>query len=481
MSELPEGWAYCPLGELSTIQSGVGFPKKFQGYSSGELPVYKVGDLSKAFLNERGVLDRAEHYVSLEVANEMKGKVFPVGSTLFAKIGEALRLNRRVSVLVSGLADNNVMGVIPYKEECKPYIYRFLQNYDIASLSRSTTVPSIRKSDVENIQIALPPLNEQTRIANKLDSLLTKVQDTQTRLEKIPSILKRFRQSVLAAATSGELTKEWRKTNVHSVAAVNFLEIWRDIYIADGRKFREPKISHNHDEGPDLPAGWKRLHLGEICDVYVGATPSRKESSYWSGSINWVSSSEVAFNRIKSTQERVTKKGLANTSTHIHPVGTVMLAMIGQGKTRGQAAILDIEACHNQNTAALRVLPDHLVAEYLYFFLWSQYENNRKIGGGNNQKALNKSIIQNIPFPCPSFKEQKEIVGIVESLFALADKVEKQYQAAKQRTDRLTQSLLAKAFRGELVPQDPNDEPASELLKRIQAEREKVAIKKQKR
>lgn len=158
-----------------------------------------------------------------------------------------------------------------------------------------------------------------------------------------------------------------------------------------------------------------------------------------------------------------------------------MLAMIGQGKTRGQAAILDIEACHNQNTAALRILNEYLLPEYLYFFLWCQYEKTRKIGGGNNQQALNKSTVQGIEFPYPPLTEQTEIVRRVESLFAQADAVEKQYLAAKQRLDRLSQALLAKAFRGELVPQDPNDEPAAELLKRIQAERDAQAPSKRQR
>jgi type I restriction enzyme S subunit len=94
---------------------------------------------------------------------------------------------------------------------------------------------------------------------------------------------------------------------------------------------------------------------------------------------------------------------------------------------------------------------------------------------------LNQKIIKSLSFHYPSSEEQTEIVRRVESLFVLADTVEKQYLAAKQRLDRLSQSLLAKAFRGELVPQDPNDEPAAELLKRIQAERQAQPAPKQKR
>lgn len=148
-----------------------------------------------------------------------------------------------------------------------------------------------------------------------------------------------------------------------------------------------------------------------------------------------------------------------------------MLAMIGQGKTRGQPAILDIEACHNQNTAAIRVHPDYCSSEYLYYYLYERYEETRRVGSGNNQQALNKKAVQSLPFPLPPLAEQTEIVRRVEQLFAFADQLEAKVKNAKARIDRLTQSILAKAFRGELVPQDPSDEPACELLARIQAQR----------
>ncbi|MEX5623970.1 hypothetical protein ABFV62_27985, partial [Pseudomonas syringae] len=93
---------------------------------------------------------------------------------------------------------------------------------------------------------------------------------------------------------------------------------------------------------------------------------------------------------IKTTKESITEAGYKSASTTIHPAGTVMLAMIGQGKTRGQPAILDIEACHNQNTAALRVHSTYCISEYLYYYLYERYEETRRVGSGNNQQALNK-------------------------------------------------------------------------------------------
>lgn len=213
MSELPRSWHVTSLGEIGLVQSGVGFPNEAQGLTSGDYPVYKVGDVSRSVLQAKGNLKSANNYVSKETAASLKGYIFPAGSTLFAKIGEALKLNRRAFVIREGLADNNVMG---YKAEpgvSDRFVYHYLRTQDLAAFSRSTTVPSIRKGDVEEIIVLLPPADEQTRIAAKLDELLAQVDTLKARIDGIPALLKRFRQSVLAAAVSGRLTEEWRAKN----------------------------------------------------------------------------------------------------------------------------------------------------------------------------------------------------------------------------------------------------------------------------
>ncbi|WP_162899975.1 hypothetical protein [Halomonas sp. JS92-SW72] len=148
MSEwvLPEGWVSCVLADVASIQSGVGFPKAFQGEVDGQYPVYKVGDISKAVLNSHGVLNKSGNYVSAEVAGKMKGKVILPGSTVFAKIGEAVRLNRRAWVASEGLVDNNVMAVKAVDERMDLFVNYFLRTVDLNEVARSTAVPSVRKS-----------------------------------------------------------------------------------------------------------------------------------------------------------------------------------------------------------------------------------------------------------------------------------------------------------------------------------------------
>ena len=151
-----------------------------------------------------------------------------------------------------------------------------------------------------------------------------------------------------------------------------------------------------------------------------------------------------------------------------------MLGMIGEGKTRGQVAILDIAAANNQNCAAIWVSETDVPPEYVYSWLWSRYEQTRKGSSGNNQPALNKSIIESIPFPLPPMGELNVIVRSLGSSLEQISEQEVAVALALKQAAAQRQNILKAAFSGQLVPQDPNDEPASVLLERIRAERAAV-------
>ncbi|MBN8087677.1 restriction endonuclease subunit S [Vibrio vulnificus] len=419
-------WKISPLSELATVQSGVGFPKKYQGNESGEYPVYKVGDISKAYLGANGELDKAANYVSKETASLLKGKVFEENTVLFAKIGEALNLNRRVIVKKKGLADNNVMGVIPSNEVEPQYLYRFLQFFDIASLSRSTTVPSIRKSDVEMISVPHPSKQEQKKIADRLDSIFAKLEVAQSRLEKIPLLLKRFRMSVLSAAVTGELTEEWRDANpsLEAVLSNSFIQ------------------SYNGMSLDDLPQGW-----------------------------GWVSFKNAAKIESNLVDPKLTPSDIHLAPNHIEPnTGRILeLVTVEQDKVKsnkhrfypGQIIYSKIRPYLNKVCAVdfegvcsadMYPVKANINREYLLYVMlsdmfvyWTSQQQGRVVLPKINQKALNE-----IPVPVPPNEEQNEIARIVGELWAKADAVEKQYNLAKLRVDKLTQSILARTFRGQL-------------------------------
>lgn len=472
MSELPKGWALTALSQIADVQSGVGFPKKYQGKISGFYPVYKVGDVSRSYLNQSGILSISENYVSEETALEMKGKVFSEGAILFAKIGEALKLNRRVIVHRKGLADNNVMGVSAKNSKSTRYLYRFLQYFDIAALSRSTTVPSIRKGDVEELLIPLAPLNEQKRIADKLDSILARVDKAQARLDKIPTILKRFRQSVLAAATSGELTKEWRKENKSEVVDDILIGLSELILDKKAKKladkpFLEKEITQL------LPSTWKWIRLCGIAEVVSGVAKGSKVKEEII-SLPYLRVANVQRGYLDLTEVKNIDVAKSKAEKLKLKVGDVLFKEGGDIDKLGRGWIWEgqVDDCIHQNHVfRARVLNDKIQPKYLSYY-GNETAKEYFLREGTqtvNLANLNKTTLSLLPVPLPPEYEQVEIVKRVDKLFLLADKAEKQYLAAKVRIDRVTQSILAKAFRGELVPQDESDEPAEQLLEKIKA------------
>lgn len=361
--------------------------------------------------------------------------------------------------------------------------------------------PAVRPDDISSF--TLPPfsLAHQRRIVAKIEELFSELDAGVASLKQARTQLGTYRQSLLKQAFEGKLTAQWRRDHPDQLESPEQLltriqqerktryqqshQTWQtaiEEWERDGKKGKKIRKPSRYLEvdllGPselkllsELPTEWAWTKLGRIFGVFVGATPSRKEDSYWNGNAPWVSSGEVTFCRIKSTKEEITAEGLQNTSTSIHPVGTVILAMIGEGKTRGQAAILDIEAAHNQNTAAIRVSETECLPEFIYNFLLFRYEETRKLGSGNNQKALNKQRVADMSVPLCSLPEQQEIVRLLEEQFTAIEQNEREIEASLQRAEALRQSILKRAFSGQLVPQDPTDEPAAQLLARIQQER----------
>ncbi|WP_019029649.1 restriction endonuclease subunit S [Colwellia piezophila] len=480
--ELPIGWSMTQMQSIAVWGSGGTPSRKNSSYFGGKIPWIKTGDLGNRLVTT------ASEFITDDAVKHSSAKWFSKGSVIMAMYGATIG---RTSILGLDATTNQACAVGNPIENITSteFLYYLLcsERDNFIGKGKGGAQPNISQALIKAHEILLPPLAEQKEIVAQLDKLLAQVESTKARLDAIPTILKNFRQSVLADAVSGKLTEEWRDQN-DALAAQPISEIkelWNSRYEALGKRYKTPKVTPVQNANNEIPKSWCWSQIGLVFDVYVGATPSRKQDSYWKGDISWVSSSEVAFCRVTSTKETITKEGLKNASTNVHPVGTVMLAMIGQGKTRGQPAILDIEACHNQNTAAIRILDTHCISEYLYYFLYERYEETRRVGAGNNQQAMNKTVVQSLAFPLPPFEEQKEIVRRVNDLFAYADKVEAQVNAAQERVNNLTQSLLAKAFNGELTAkwrgQNPDlitgENSAAALLEKIKAERAVLAVK----
>jgi type I restriction enzyme S subunit len=201
----------------------------------------------------------------------------------------------------------------------------------------------------------------------------------------------------------------------------------------------------------ELSKGWLLIKLGQIADIGQGGTPSTSKKEYWSGKVPWLRSGAVRFNRIAQASECITELGLKNSPAKLLPKGTVLLAMTGQGLTRGRAAILDIEASANQSCAHFILDQNLVLSEFLFYYFRYEYWNIRSKDKGSNQPGLNTSIIKGFFFPLAPVAEQKRIVVKIEELFSLLDAGTESLRKVQAQLKRYRQAILKTAINGDLT------------------------------
>ena len=463
-SPLPKGWIWTTLGEVS-LDPQYGWTTK--AVEDGTLHILRTTDITSGQIDWRNVpycLDEP-----------------PVKEKYLLKDGDVV-ISRAGSVGYSHLIKNPKSAVFAsYLIRFRPIINEqffayFLKSppfwQAISEKSVGIALQNVNASKLRQIVIPIAPLPEQHRIVTKIEELFTQLYAGVASLKKVQAQLKRYRQAVLKAAFEGRLTQEWREQHKGEIEPA-------DVLIDKIKQERSKKITKNRDSVididvsslPQLPEFWSWAKFGELFLVKPGGTPSRSVTEYWGGSIPWVSSGEVANCLISETNESITKIGVENSNAKLNPVGTVLLAMIGEGKTRGQTAIMTIEAATNQNVSAIRCPDTPISSKYIFYWFLKNYNDNRRKGSGGMQQALNARIISEMVFPLPPLSEQPEIILEIERHFSQIDHLDQTITTSLRQAETLRQSILKRAFEGKLVPQDPNDEPASILLERIKAEK----------
>ena len=468
---------------MVAVIRGVSYRKPDAGFeaAAGTVPILRATNIHDE-LNFDDLVYVPQAYVRTEQYLLVGDIVVAASSGTRSVVGKASVLRENWT----GSFGAFCLALRPHESLTNGYLAWFLQTQEyrnrVSELAAGVNINNLRREHIEETPVPLPPLPEQRRIVAKIEKQITRLDASVAALRRTQANLKRYRASVLRVACSGELVPteaelaraEGREYEPASVLLERILVERRAHWEAQEKRrgtYKEPAAPDVSDL-PTLPEGWVNSTMGQCFEVYVGATPRRNREDYWGGEIAWVSSSEVAFNRITATRETITAAGYDNASVNLHPKGTVLLGMIGEGKTRGQVAILDIPACNSQNSAALRVSEVGLPPGFVFYYLMGQYEATRRIGSGNNQPALNKSRVQEIVLPLPPLAEQHRIVAEVERRLSVIQQAETAVEASLRRAERLRQSILKRAFWGELVPRDPDDEPASVLLERIRAQRE---------
>ena len=446
--KLPEGWVECELSALGNIVTGKTPSTKEPSNFGGNIPFIKPGDLDLGgyIMNTADTL--TEKGLSLV-------PTLPANSVVVTCIGNL----GKVGITAKKSASNQqINALIPSEKLNVKFVYYQILTLKpwLESQSAATTIAIVNKSKFSQAPFKFLPLAEQKIIAEKLDTLLAQVDSTKARLEQIPQILKRFRQAVLNAAVTGTITQDMQSTPSRRVKylGLNIPNEWRICQISD--------IS-------DVKGG-KRLPKGETLTSENTGHPYIRAGQLKNGTVQ----SEDQLYLQPSTQKLI--------SRYIVSAGDIYITIVGA--CIGDAGIIP-EHYHNANLTenAAKICNIHSNTLNKYLSIWLRSSHLQDIihseikSGAQGKLALAR--IKTLPLILPPLPEQHEIVRRVEQLFTYADTIEKQVNNALARVNKLTQSILAKAFRGELTAQWRAENPdlisgensAAALLEKIKAER----------
>ncbi len=306
---------------------------------------------------------------------------------------------------------------------------------------------TLSKEALLALKLQLPTLDEQRRITGKLDRISARLDEVKARLATVPALIKHFRQSILAAACSGRLTKNWRRSN-------NPREAGADLVASLGSPDPVSHLTVYEDSKVwDLPASWCWVPLGKLGRFMGGGTPSTENPAYWKDELPWVTPKDMKRLRIADSIDHVSETALRDTALKKIPTGAILFVVRGMILNHTlPVAMTDGVVTLNQDMKALIPIRADM-AEYVFVacravamaILFAVKEAT------HGTRRIEMSVLKNWAIPIPPLEEQKEIVRRVENLMSLADAIEARYNKAMAFVDKLMPSVLAKAFRGELT------------------------------
>lgn len=412
--------------------------------------------------------------------------VFRQGDLLYGKLRPYL--NKVVAPDFEGVCSTDILVLRPVAEGTSRFWqYRLLAADFVTYASahvNGVQHPRVDPRTILRFPVLVPPVHEQWRIVEKLDELLSDLDASKSALEKALVKLKRYRQAVLKAAVEGELSREWREANKGKLepasALLEHILTERRILSRAGRRYKEPTPPYA-DWMYELPEGWVWASVEQLGYVQLGRqrSPKHRSKDYPTPYIRAANITEKGLDLSDvlhmefTPQERETYRLL--------PGDIVVAEASGSPDQVGKPALWrgEIEGCCFQNTV-IRLRPVVIDSRYLLTVLKAYYTTGvfMLLAGGVGINHLSAGKFARLPVPIAPVEEQAFIISEVERRLSIADGLEATIQANLKRAERLRRAILKKAFSGELVPQDPDDEPASALLERVKAQRQAAATRK---
>jgi type I restriction enzyme S subunit len=446
VSDLPAGWEQKKIGDVFEFTYGKSLPDRVR--SGKGFPVYGsngiVGHHEKPLTQGETIIIGRKG--SVGEVHYSSTPCFPIDTTYYIE---------------------------QFHDMPARFWYYLLKFSNLGSLNKSTAIPGLNRNDAYDIDIPFPPLNEQKRIADKLDSLLARVDSCQTHLARVPQTLKRFRQSVLAAATSGRLTEDWREENSTQQFEFEYLfearkRAWETNEIRKQaikgispdnnliKNYPEP-VELEDSSGFEKPDNWIFVSTDQITflitDGKHGDCKNEPNSGYYFLSVKDLYQGNLHYEDARQIRkedflEVHYRTNLEKGDVLVTNAGTIGRVAVARDETKASRTTFQ------KSVAILKPVKEVVLSEYLAMYIESSVARLVEKSSGTAVKNLLLRDLRTITIALPSLEEQAEIVRRVEKLFAYAERLEARYTSASEHVERLTPSLLAKAFRGELVRQE---------------------------
>lgn len=408
MTNLPQGWEVKTLSEIGEIITGSTPSKSNVEFYGKDYPFFKPSDFEQGYFLENA----GDNLSKLGFG---KARQLPPKTILVVCIGS---LGKVALTRVIGSCNQQINAIIPHKNIISEYIYYYCISSKFQSILFSkapqTTLAIFNKTEFSKLEIIYPKdIKEQERIVGILDENFAKIDENIKILEQDLLNLDELMQSALQKAFN--------------------------------------PLKDNAKENYKLPQGWEWKSLGEIANTSSGGTPSRNKKEYWeNGNIKWLKSGELNDGYIDFIEENITEEAIKNSSAKIFQKGTLLIAMYGA--TAGKLGILNLDSTTNQAICAFLHKDKNIkfLEKFLFYFLFFLRDKIIKDSFGGAQPNINQTYIKNLQIPLPPIKEQEQIASHLDELSSHVKNLKQNYQAQIKDLQELKNSLLDKAFKGNL-------------------------------
>ena len=299
---------------------------------------------------------------------------------------------------------NTTLWVTDFHANDPRFISFFLQHLDLGRFTGGVSVPTLNRNILHKIEVQIPPVSEQHRISSVLHAIqqasAARRQELALERERKASLM----EHLFTHGIRSEVTKQ--------------------------------------TEIGEIPESWELARLGDVARITSGGTPDRTRPDYWNGGVPWIKTGEIRYNTIHKAEETISASGLENSAAKIIPAGTLLMAMYGQGVTRGKVAILGIDAALNQACAAI-LLSSRVASLFAFFYLQFAYERIRTLGHGANQKNLNAQLVGSIHIPIPTPAEQEVICRVLTTVDARLSSIERECSLLEELYRAMLQELMS--------------------------------------